>query len=77
MRMRTRRFLDRAFTSAACLAVGLMVLFLLFVLGPIFVKGAGAYVFMGTVENRRMMLDQFDRGKFCPGERIRIGLGCG
>ncbi len=62
MHMRTRRFLDRAFTSAACLAVGLMVLFLLFVLGPIFVKGAGAYVFMGTVEHRRMMLDQFDRG---------------
>ena len=62
MRMRTRRLLDRAFTSAAYLAVGLMVLFLLFVLGPIFVKGAGAYVFTGTVEHRRMMLDQFSRG---------------
>ena len=62
MRMSTRRWLDRAFTAAACGAVGLMVLFLLFVLAPIFIKGAGAYVFMGTVEHRRMMVNQFSRG---------------
>jgi phosphate transport system permease protein len=43
-------------------AVGLMVLFLLFVLTPLFVKGAGAYVFMGTIEHRRLMVNQFSRG---------------
>ena len=62
MRMTTRKLMDRAFTAAACFAVGLMVLFLLFVLGPIIGKGAGAYVFTGTVEHRRMMIDQFGRG---------------
>jgi phosphate transport system permease protein len=63
MRMTTRRLLDRALTLSAYFAVALMTLFLLFVLAPIFGKGAGAYVFMGTVEHRRMMLDQFGRGK--------------
>ncbi len=62
MRLATRKLLDRAFTFSACFAVALMTAFLLFVLLPILGKGAGAYVFRGTVENRRMMLAQFDRG---------------
>jgi len=62
MRLTTRKLLDRAFTLNACFAVALMTLFLLLVLLPIFVKGAGAYVFTGTVEHRRMMLSQFVRG---------------
>lgn len=62
MRLTPRRMLDRAFTLSACFAVALMTLFLLFVLVPILGKGAGAYVFRGTVEHRRMMLDQFGRG---------------
>ncbi len=62
MRMSTRKLLDRAFTWGACLAVGLMALFLVLVLAPILVRGAGAYVFRATTEYRRMMLDQFGRG---------------
>lgn len=62
MRMGTRKLLDRALTMSACFAVALMALFLLIVLAPIFGKGAGAYVFTGTVEYRRMMLGQFGRG---------------
>lgn len=62
MRMATRKLLDRTLTLSAYFAVALMTLFLLFVLVPIFVKGAGAYVFNGTVENRRMLLNQFGRG---------------
>lgn len=62
MRMTTRKLLDRAFTLSACFAVALMTLFLLFVLVPILGKGAGAYLFNGTVEHRRMMIDQFSRG---------------
>mgnify|MGYP001163402177 CR=1 FL=1 len=62
MRITTRKLLDRAFTLCAYFAVALMTLFLLFVLLPIFGKGAGAYLFTGTVEHRRMLLDQFNRG---------------
>jgi phosphate transport system permease protein len=62
MRLTTRKLLDRAFTLSAYFAVTLMTIFLLFVLMPILGKGAGAYVFQGTVEHRRMMLDQFTRG---------------
>jgi len=62
MRLATRKLLDRAFTLNACFAVALMTLFLLFVLVPILVKGSRAFVFMGTVENRRMMREQFGRG---------------
>ncbi len=62
MRLATRKLLDRAFTLSACFAVALMTVFLLLVLVPILGKGAGAYVFNGTVEHRRMLLDQFARG---------------
>jgi phosphate transport system permease protein len=62
MRLATRKLLDRAFTLNACFAVALMILFLVFVLLPIFVKGSAAYFFMGTVEHRRLMRDQFGRG---------------
>ena len=57
-----RRRLDRLFTAAACAAVAVMAFFLLLVVAPVFVNGAGAYVFRGTVEFRKMMLDQFGRG---------------
>jgi phosphate transport system permease protein len=62
MRLATRNLLDRAFTLNACFAVALMILFLVFVLLPIFVKGSAAYLFRGTVEHRRLMRDQFGRG---------------
>ena len=57
-----RKFLDHAFSGSAYCAVALMAGFLVLVIGPVFVKGAGAYVFKGTIENRRMMLEQFGRG---------------
>lgn len=62
MRMVARKILDHAFTAGGYLSVALMALFLLWVLVPIFMKGAGAYVFTGTVEYRRMMLGEFGRG---------------
>ena len=57
-----RRRLDRFFTLCAYAAVAVMAFFLLLVVAPVFVNGAGAYVFRGTVEFRKMMLDQFGRG---------------
>ena len=57
-----RRRFDRFFTLCAYAAVAVMAFFLLLVVAPVFVNGAGAYVFRGTVEFRKMMLDQFGRG---------------
>ena len=57
-----RKFYDKLFTICAYSAIGVMTLFLFVVIGPIFAKGASAYVFRGTVEYRHMMLQQFDRG---------------
>ena len=62
MRRTTRKLLDRALTLSACFAVALMAAFLLFVLAPILVKGASAYLFRATAEHRRMTRDQFGRG---------------
>jgi phosphate transport system permease protein len=62
MRMDTRRMLDRAFTATGVFAILLMVAFLLVVLVPILQRGAGAYVFRGTIEHRRFLLENFNRG---------------
>ena len=62
MRMYVRKILNHAFTAGGYFAVALMTLFLLWVLMPVFIKGAGAYAFMGTIEYRRMMLGEFGRG---------------
>jgi len=62
MRMATRRLLDRAFTVMGGFAILLMVAFLLVVLGPILKRGAGAYVFRGTIEHRRFLIENFNRG---------------
>lgn len=63
MRLKTRNILDHALTAGGYLAVAVMAFFLLWVLVPVFVRGAGAYVFRGTVEYRRMMLGEFGRGE--------------
>jgi len=60
--MSTRRLLDRAFTGAGVFAIVLMAAALLVVLGPIFRRGVGAFVFEGTIEHRRFLLETFSRG---------------
>jgi phosphate transport system permease protein len=62
MRTFIRRILDRLFTSIAGLSVLLMAAALVVVLGPIIVQGASAVFFSGTVEFRRMQMQEFDRG---------------
>lgn len=62
MRLKLRKLMDCALTACGYLAIGVMALFLLWVLVPIFTKGLGAYVFRGTMEHRRMMLGEFGRG---------------
>ena len=54
--------LDRSFTAIGVIAIMLMAVSLVILLQPIVWRGAGAFVFRETVENRKMNLDHFGRG---------------
>jgi len=62
MRLATRKLLDRAFSGLGLMAIVLMAGALLVIMVPIFKRGAGAYVFRGTVEHRRLLYERFKRG---------------
>jgi phosphate transport system permease protein len=62
MDLSTRKTLDRSFTASGMVAIALMVAALVVLLGPIAVRGWGAFCFIGTVEHRRLMLERFGRG---------------
>ena len=61
-RKRGRGSRDKSLTIVAYLAIVAMAGFLVWVMGPVFYKGAGAYLFKGTVEHRRVMHDWYGRG---------------
>ncbi|MDY6913278.1 MAG: phosphate ABC transporter permease PstA [Planctomycetota bacterium] len=63
MRKRLRLFGDKIFVAASGLSVLLLTVALVLVLGPLLWRGAGAIVFRGTVEFRRMQYDLHGRGK--------------
>ena len=67
MRLQTRRVLDRSFAGTGVLAIVLMTAALVVLLAPMFVRGFQAIFFTATVEQRRLMLEKFDRG-----DRIRV-----
>jgi phosphate transport system permease protein len=62
MKLQTRRVLDRSFTGLGFFSVFLLAASLVIVLGPIFVRGMGAFVFHATVEFRPPNFEQFNRG---------------
>lgn len=62
MELATRKVLDRAFTSTGVFAIVLVALALCVLLIPIVARGAGAFLFRGTVEFRRMQLEEFNHG---------------
>jgi phosphate transport system permease protein len=62
MRLETRKLLDKAFSGLGLIAIGVMAVALLLILAPIVWRGSKAFVFEGTIEHRRVMLEQFDRG---------------
>lgn len=62
MKSGSRKLLNLSFTGLGYLSIALLGLSLLILLAPIFVRGAGAFVFKGTVEYRKMMFENFDRG---------------
>ncbi|MFW6303242.1 MAG: phosphate ABC transporter permease PstA [Candidatus Sumerlaeota bacterium] len=62
MRLSTRKLLDKAFTSIGGFSIILMASALLVILAPIFFRGAKAFVFRETIEHRRFVLEEFNRG---------------
>lgn len=62
LRLGTRKLLDRSFTGMGVLSITLLTAALLILLAPMCIRGVGAYVFQGTVEFRRVLLEKFHRG---------------
>ena len=62
MNILVRKWTDKVFTLLAVLSVVLVVGALVGILLPMMWRGGGAVVFRGTVEFRRMQLEQFGRG---------------
>ena len=57
-----RKRINQIFSGIGFLAVFSLILSVLILLGPIIYKGAGAFLFQGTCEFRRVILEQFGRG---------------
>jgi len=62
MNLQTRKVLDKAFSGFGLIAIAVMAVALVLILAPIIWRGSKAFVFKGTIEHRRVMLEQFDRG---------------
>jgi len=62
MRLGTRKLLDHSFSGIGMFSILLMSAALLAILAPIFIRGSAAFVFKGTIEYRRLMLERFQRG---------------
>lgn len=62
MEFQSRKLLDRAFTAVGLVAIALLTAALFVILAPIMSKGIGAFWFEGTVEFRRFIHEQFNRG---------------
>ena len=67
MRTSTRKVLDRAFSGLGLVSIAIVTIALVIFLAPIVSRGMAAFVFQGTVEFRRVMLDEFEQG-----DRARI-----
>jgi len=66
-----RKILDRSFSGLGMVSIGLLTAALLVILAPMILKGLEAYLFRGTIEHRRLMLEEFGRGSE---ERISADL---
>jgi phosphate transport system permease protein len=62
MRLETRKLLDKAFSGFGVIAIAVMAMALIMILAPIIWRGSKAFIFKGTIEHRRVMLEEFDRG---------------
>lgn len=62
MDLKSRKLLDKTFSGLSFFSIGLLILSLVIILAPIFIKGTGAFLFKGTVEFRKFNFEQFNRG---------------
>lgn len=62
MQLRTRKIIDRSFSSLGLVAIMFMGISLVVILYPIVTKGIGAFIFRGTIEYRKLMLENWNRG---------------
>ena len=62
MDISSRKTVDRSFTVIGLVSIALMAAALVVLLWPIVARGTGAFVFRGTVEHRRLMLEKLGRG---------------
>lgn len=62
MRLSTRKLLDTSFSATGMLSIIAMSVALVIILGPILWRGFRAVVFKGTVEHRRILMEQFEHG---------------
>jgi phosphate transport system permease protein len=62
MRLETRKLLDKAFSGLGLISIAVMAIALLLILSPIVWRGSKAFIFKGTIEHRKVMLELFDRG---------------
>ena len=62
MNLKTRKLLDRSFSGMGLVAIAVMAMALVVILAPIIGKGAGAFVFRGTIEHRKVMFNCWNRG---------------
>jgi phosphate transport system permease protein len=62
MNLGTRKLLDRSFTALGIGSIVIMGIMLLVVLVPIVSNGIGAIVFKGTIEHRKLLYTEFQRG---------------
>ncbi|MCF7818790.1 MAG: phosphate ABC transporter permease PstA [Kiritimatiellales bacterium] len=62
MRLETRKLLDKSFSGMGLIAIAIMAAALVLILSPIIWRGSKAFVFKGTIEHRRVMLEQYQRG---------------
>ncbi len=62
MDLASRKVVDRYFTAFGFVSISLMGAALVVLLGPIVYKGMGAMVFQGTIEFRRLHIEQYGHG---------------
>ncbi len=62
MDLKSRKLLDKSFSSMGFFSIGMLILSLIIILAPIFIKGTGAFLFKGTIEFRKFDFEQFNRG---------------
>jgi phosphate transport system permease protein len=62
MELNNRKLLDKSTTVLNTASIVFMIAALLIILTPIIVRGLSAYVFMGTIEHRKVIFNEFKRG---------------